>query len=133
VILDTNGNIISGFIPVKWESRRPASICDRSNWKTNESLKSFLFTLKNPHNITARRFRLKVEKKEYAIYCNSGYGPSFGRGCDLAVSDNCNVYTGSSTYLDGYYTKDIELDEKNVLTDSDSFQVEEIEVFEITA
>jgi hypothetical protein len=116
VILDTNKNIFGGFTPVKWESRISASIGDRSNWKTDESLKSFLFTLKNPHNIPARKFGLKVETKEYTIYCNSGYGPSFRDGCAFAVSQNCNTHTGSSTYLGDYDTNDTELDERIVLT-----------------
>jgi hypothetical protein len=57
VILDTKGNIFGGFTPVEWESR-PSSY-----WKADDSLKSFLFTLKNPHNIPAMRFALKPEKR----------------------------------------------------------------------
>jgi hypothetical protein len=30
-----------------------------------------------------------------AIYCNSSYGPTFGNGHDLYVSDNSNSNTGS--------------------------------------
>jgi hypothetical protein len=47
VILDTDGNIFGGFPPVEWESL--------SGWKyqPDDSRKSFMFTLKNPHNIAA--------------------------------------------------------------------------------
>jgi hypothetical protein len=31
------------------------------------SLKSFVFTLKNPHDVSPRRFALKAEKKDRAI------------------------------------------------------------------
>jgi hypothetical protein len=51
-ILDTEGNFFGGFAPVKWE---------------RNSLKSFLFTLKNLHNAPARRFALKAEKKDRAF------------------------------------------------------------------
>jgi hypothetical protein len=72
VILDTNGNIFGGFTPVEWESRKPKSQYDSRNCqKSDPSLTSFLFTLKNPHNVPARRFALKAEEKDHAIICNS--------------------------------------------------------------
>jgi hypothetical protein len=61
VILDTKGNSFSGFTPVEWES---------VTWdiaREDDSLKSFIFTLKNLHNISARRFMLKAEQKGEAI------------------------------------------------------------------
>jgi hypothetical protein len=62
VILDTKGNIFGGFTPVEW----------RSGWRyrADDSQKSFLFTLKNPHNIPARRFVLKAKEKRHAICCD---------------------------------------------------------------
>jgi hypothetical protein len=65
VILDTEGNIFGGFTPVEWESGDDV-------WKADDSLKSFVFTLKNPHNIPARRFALKAERKQWTIICGSG-------------------------------------------------------------
>jgi hypothetical protein len=58
------GNIFGGFAPVKWESRVwNGNDGDGCNcWKEDESLKSFLFTLNNPHNIPARKFALRAEK-----------------------------------------------------------------------
>jgi hypothetical protein len=45
---------------------------DENNcWKVDDSLKSFVFTLKNLQNIPARRFALKAEKKKLAIWCAS--------------------------------------------------------------
>jgi hypothetical protein len=108
VILDTKRNIFGGFTPVEWDSR--------ITFKADDSQKSFVFTLKNPHNIPARRFALKAEKKHQAIYCDFRYGPWFG---DIRVSDNCNANTG--------------LDGRIVFTGSEYFQVTEIEVFEIAA
>jgi hypothetical protein len=124
VILDTKGTIFGGFTPVEWDSRV-------SNWnKADDSLKSFLFTLKNPHNISARKFVLKAEKKKYAISCSSMCGPHF---CDFAVSDNCNANTRSWTSLgDWGYNNDTGLRKDIVFTGSKDFQVAEIEVFEIT-
>jgi hypothetical protein len=72
MILDAKENIFDGFTPVKWESRAPNSCKDNSNCsQSDENLKSFLFTLENPHNAPARRLALKDEIKDRAIYCDS--------------------------------------------------------------
>jgi hypothetical protein len=121
--LDTDGNIFGGFTPVKWES---------GNWHTraDSSRKSFLFTLKNPHNVPARRFALKAEKKGQAIYCCSECGPHFW---DIGVPNNCNAKVDSHTHRFGDgYTNHAGLDGKTFFTGSATFQVKEIEVFEIT-
>jgi hypothetical protein len=39
--------------------------------KADDSLRSFLVTLKNPYNVPRRRFALKTGKKQYAINCDS--------------------------------------------------------------
>jgi hypothetical protein len=128
VILDTKGNIFGGFTPVEWESRVWKE--DDSHCKADDSQKSFLFTLKNPHNIPARRFALKADNKERAIICYCHWGPFFGAG-GISVSDNCNENTKSWTSLGGSYTNDTGLEVYIVFTGSKYFQVEEIEVFEI--
>jgi hypothetical protein len=83
LILDTDGNVFGGFTPVEWELGM--GMC-----KADPSLKSFLFTLMNPHNVPARRFALNAERKDEAIYCWSDCGPHF---CDIVVSDDCNTNT----------------------------------------
>jgi hypothetical protein len=124
LIEDTAGNIFGGFTPVEWESPQ------RSKSKADPSLKSFLFTLKNPHNVPARKFALKTEKKDDAIYCESSYGPHFW---DLRVLDNCNANIDSFTYNFGHtYANDTGRDGETFLTGSNGFIVKEIEVFEIT-
>jgi hypothetical protein len=130
VILDTDGNIFGGFTPLKWESLRPLSKTDPGDVpKLDRSLKSFLFTLKNPHNFPPRKFALKAETIPRAIYCDSDYGPHF---YNIGVSSNCNANTGSYTmYFGDNYTNDTGLDGKTFLTGSEWFQVKEIEVFEI--
>jgi hypothetical protein len=120
LIEDTNGNIFGGFTPLKCES------CLK--WKADASLKSFLFTLKNPRNIPARKFALKAEKKEKAIYCDSKLGPCFN---DIIISDNCNANTNSVISFGFSYTNDTGLDGRTFFTGSRYFRVNEIEVFAI--
>jgi hypothetical protein len=121
VILDTKGNIFGGFTPVEWDSSNKN--------KADPSLKSFIFTLKNPHNVPPRRFMLKDEKKEKAIICCSDWDPHF---LDIRVSSNCNRNSYSGTLLGDSYTYDTGLDGDKFFTGSKEFQVKEIEVFEIT-
>jgi hypothetical protein len=135
VILDTEGNIFGGFTPVKWQSRVwNGEVGNENNClKADHNLKSFVFTLKNPHNISARRFALKAEMKHQAVYCWDQCGPCFGYYlADISVCDGCNVNTFNSTFLGRTYTNDTGLNEKIVFTGSEKFRVKEIEVFEIT-
>jgi FtsZ-binding cell division protein ZapB len=121
VISDTKGNIFGCFTPVKWESLN-------GSYKADDSLKSFLFTLKNPHNLPASRFSLEVSAKHRVIRCDSKWGPCF---YDVSVSDKCNANTKSFTQLGWSYTNSTGLDGNIVFTGSHYFKVAEIEVFEI--
>jgi hypothetical protein len=122
--LDTYRNIFGGFTPVERESSRPG------RGKADPSLKSFIFTLKNPHNVPARTFALKAETKDKAIRCNSDRGPHL---LDIRVDDNNNATTYSYTGSFGTcYTNDTGLDGDTFFTGSGEFQVKEIGVFEIT-
>jgi hypothetical protein len=99
VILDTKGNIFGSFTPVKWESQIWKGDYGNPNntLKEDDSLKSFLFTLKNPNNFPVKRFALQPKMKHQAINCWAQLGPRFGCGYDIAVSDHCNTNTKSST------------------------------------
>jgi hypothetical protein len=131
VILDTKGNIFGGFTPVEWESRVwDGKYDDESNcWKAYDSLKSFLFTLKNPNDIPARRFELNPKHKHRAISLRSDGGPRF---CDIGVADDCDISTQNNVFFGFTYINDTGLNGNIVFTGSDRFRVKEIEVFEIT-
>jgi hypothetical protein len=85
--------------------------------------KSFLFTLKNSHNIPAKRVALNATKQR-AFCCYEYCDPSFGD--DIHVWEQCLANTISSS------SKFIGRDGGIVFTGSNDFQVKEIEVFEIT-
>jgi hypothetical protein len=80
LIADTDGNVFGGFTPVKWEARMWNGKHGEENntWKGDDSLRSFLFTLRNPHGVPPRKFALRAERKEHAIICNSTWCPVFG-------------------------------------------------------
>jgi hypothetical protein len=124
LIADTDGNVFGGFTPVEWESVR--------KYKGDDSLRSFLFTLRNPHGVPPRKFALRAEEKQCAIYCDSAWGPAFGN-C-IWVSNNCNANRESFTCIGTNWSKRVYANDtafESFLTGVDKFTVKEIEVFEI--
>jgi hypothetical protein len=93
LIRDSEANIFGSFTPVEWESREwNGKYANENNcYKGDDSLRSFLFTLGNPHSVPPRKFALKGERKQCAIDCDSECGPGFGCQCDIDVCDNCTV------------------------------------------
>jgi hypothetical protein len=123
LVEDSKGNIFGGFTPVEWESRARS--------KSDPSLKSFLLTLKNPHNVPPMRFPLNPVKKHEAIWCDPSWGPQFGGG--FAVCDDATTRSDSYAQFFGQcYANHTGINGKLVLTGSANFTVKEIEVFEIT-
>jgi hypothetical protein len=55
LIFGTDGNVFGGFTPVEWKSS--------FEYQGDDSLQSFLFTLRNPHGVPARKFALKEEQR----------------------------------------------------------------------
>jgi hypothetical protein len=144
LIEDTDGNVFGGFTPVEWESRVWTGT-SKDMVKGDDSLRSFLFTLRNPHGVPPRKFALKEEMKGSAIYCNS-HCCADSAECDIHVSDNCNNtqtmisacrYSRNSSCTrigtlyegDTAYANDTQF--KFVFTGHEEFKVKEIEVFEI--
>jgi hypothetical protein len=123
LILDADGNIFGGFTPLEWDSG--------CYWKLDPSLKSFVFTLKNPHNFPARRFSLKAEKKDRAIWCASNCGPIFNDICVFSIGNAKRNRDSSASSFGENYTNDTGLAGKTFFTGSPNYQVKEIEVFEI--
>jgi hypothetical protein len=135
LILDTSGNVFGCFTRLEWESRVwNGEHDDKNNMpKCDDSLKSFIFMLKNPRNTAARKFALKTNRRQYAILCDSNSGPTFGYGGpDICIYENCQADTDSSTWYFGKtYTNGTGLDGETFFIGSENFTVKEIELFEI--
>jgi hypothetical protein len=130
LILDTAGNIFGGFTPVPWESRlwNGRFREDGNLFKGDTTLRSFLFTLRNPHNSQATRFGLRREAMYHAIECNAALGPCF---CGIRVANHCNANFYSRAFLSSSWVNNTGLDENMIFTNLRVFTVKEIEVFEI--
>jgi hypothetical protein len=134
LIQDSDGNIFGGFTPVEWESRTwNEQMWEQNNCpKADGSLKTFLFTLKNPSGLAPRKFSLKPDWNRSAIYCDKDQGPVFGLEGDVTIRSNCNTSSSSyANYFGHTFLNDTGLPGETFLTGSSSFRVKEIEVFEL--
>jgi hypothetical protein len=122
LIITTDGFIFGGFTPLAWDSS--------SQYKPDTSGKSFLFSIKNPHNIEAGKIALKDSR--YGIYCSSSYGPVFGSGYDIKVVDDCDKNTSSYTRLGVGYANNTGVGDSQFFTGQQNFTVKEIEIFAIS-
>jgi hypothetical protein len=104
-------------------------------------VRSFLFALKHPHHISARRFPLKAERRERALWCDSEIIVGFGN--DLSLCNKCNGSTPTFTDFGHVYWNDTGVKPGSASTRAPGlrwmmsstipyyFKVKEIEVFEI--
>ena len=79
LIQTTLGHIFGGFTTVSWDSS--------GSYKNDTQ--SFIFSVDKQTKYPI------VQNHQYAIYCNSSYGPTFGGSHDFNVKDNSNANTSS--------------------------------------
>ncbi|KXJ08414.1 hypothetical protein AC249_AIPGENE11243 [Exaiptasia diaphana] len=65
------------------------------------STKAFLFSLYNTHGYSPIKLPA-VQNHQYAIYRGSGYGPTFGGGHDMYISNHASSYGGAYFYVYTY-------------------------------
>ena len=96
------------------------------------SSSSFIFSLINKEGLAP--FKSMVKSPKHAIFRNGGYGPTFGGGHDIYISNNANSNTKSNTYFgSGYYSVPSGLQNKQaILSGSYYFTPDEVEVFYLT-
>ena len=135
IIKSTDNFIFGGYTEIDWDSTLwnghvGEKNCSRREGKGNE----FVFTLKNPHNISPSKFNMRKEWLNHSICCDGNLGPIFGCN-DIRIENNCNVKKNKFTYSDfkpGEYCFDDTTGKKRLLfTGNNSFLVSEIEVFNV--
>ena len=68
-----------------------------------KSAKAFLFSIKNKDNIQPFKSLVYQDQDQNAIYSSNSYGPTFGGGHDLHISDSANSNTNSYTNFGNTY------------------------------
>ena len=89
------------------------------------SEEAFLFSMVNPRGLAPCKMLLNSGNMQYAIYCNSNAGPSFGGGSDLYISNDAN-----SSYSNLGHTYQLPKGyESTSFTGADKFIVTDYELF----
>jgi hypothetical protein len=101
LIADIEGNVFGGFTPVEWESG--------NQYNGDDSLRSFFFTLRNPHGVPPRKFALRAEKKQRAIICNSIYRTIFGYSDHTRIGSHWRGHTDATDTAENFRVKEIEV------------------------
>ncbi|GBB84904.1 hypothetical protein RclHR1_01150008 [Rhizophagus clarus] len=108
-----SNEILGGYNPVAWESRKYSGICDEAFSTTKDS---FIFSFRDSDNIES--FILsRVKNEKYAILNLYNFGPTFSSDLFLSLESGACI---NSSY------------EKNIRESDYEFSVEEYEVFQIT-
>ena len=88
---------------------------------------SFLFSMVNPFGVVPSKMPL-VKDQQHGIICGSSYGPTFGGGHDLHVSNNAN--TDGASYSNLGHTYQLPAGQHNAFFTGDgNFNVTDYEVF----
>lgn len=121
IIKTNNSRIFGGYSEAEWSSK--------CSWV--HSIDSFLFSLENSEETS---LIMKCNEPQYSIYSNINYGPTFGNGHSLYISNDSNLNKQSYSNLGTSYKHPNYLygsnESKSFLADSYYFQTEEIEVYE---
>lgn len=112
LVKTTTGYRCGGFVVTPWDSS--------GNYKKDQD--AFVFSLD-----TRSKY---MSTNNNSIYCNSGYGPTFGGGHDLYLA-NCFLTAGNSNYCNSPNT--YKTSKKSELTGGEyNFTVKECEVYQIS-
>ena len=124
-LIKSNNFIFGGFTSFSWNQER-----NYGAWKDDS--KTFIFSISNPSN---QPIKFKYKNNGKSIYCDNEYGPCFGRGRDIHISNNPNENEGSYSYLghsfEGCPFENGTKESNRFLCGSFYFKVQEIEVFQL--
>ncbi|XP_060535457.1 uncharacterized protein LOC132707569 [Cylas formicarius] len=118
IVMGVRGEICGGFSDVAWI--KPPG---RGQYISTD--KSFLFTLYNHQDVPPTQFH--VARRSFAICYHSDYGPIFGAGADLLISNNCNSNMDSYSNMPHSYEGDGA--SSSILMGDYNFAVADYEVF----
>jgi hypothetical protein len=120
VIQSTNGGyLFGGYTSASWHSTQTY---------VNDSNGSFLFTITNPHRIPPTKYSIKIPA--WSVYTHVNYGPTFGAGHDLYVSNDSDANKSSSFNFPHSYN-DTTKRGALTFTGQKNFQTNDMEVYRL--
>ena len=135
IIKSDKDYIFGGYTEINWDSTTwNGKVGEQNNSRRNGKGNEFIFTLKNPHNISPSKFNMKQEWINHSICCDKNIGPIFGCN-DIRIENDCNVKNNSFSYYDfkpGEYCFNDTTGKKRLLfTGEKTYKVKEIEVYNV--
>ncbi|CAF1122271.1 unnamed protein product [Rotaria sp. Silwood1] len=121
IIQSKNNYLFGGYTAIPWSS---------DNYSYKNDTTAFLFTLTNPHNIPPTKYIINPDKTEYAVYHRYDYGPTFGSGHDIYLTNASNLNVLNYTEFPGSYL-DTTRKGNATFTGARNFTVSDIEVFKL--
>ena len=91
IIKNSLNYVFGGFTAAKWSST--------AGWISDPN--AFIFSLRRNGRLSNYKLPVLSTYVNYAIFGYPSYGPTFGGGHDLYISDQSNTNTGSYSYI--YY------------------------------
>lgn len=115
-IIQVNDKIFGGFTDCPWASE--------GGFKKSPS--SFLFSVD-------KKLKFSLRDPNKAVYHSKDYGPTFGGGHDLALSDNCgqNLSSWSSLNFSYVVPEELQGEAPKLLAGSPDFYVNDYEVYRV--
>ncbi|XP_074627721.1 obscurin-like isoform X2 [Acropora palmata] len=95
-IIQVGSYIFGGYTDVSWSSPSSCGFASSS--------KSFIYSLYNINGFSPVKLQIKSGRQIYAIYRCSRYGPTFGGGHDIHISNNAASNRNSYTYCGNTYS-----------------------------
>jgi hypothetical protein len=93
---------------------------------------SFIFSLRNKENLPPFKTPVRNQETDVAIYTKNNYGPTFGSGHDIHITNNAASNTNSYTYFNSaYQTPSGVNNTRTILAGTYKFSPIEVEVFHL--
>ena len=120
-------HICGGFTNMSW---RDGSSKKRGEWR--EDPDAFIFVLRSPKDdVLPERWKVLPNKKEKTIKADAKWGPTFGYGYDIRISNNCHKEKDSVSQPDSSDASFATPKVEGILTGDDYFIVTEYEVYKV--
>lgn len=119
LVQTVNDAIFGGYAVCAWPS---------NGWITDDTLRSFLFSLRSPVLSNPQMFKLK--DPQHCLYANTDHILYFGAGTEICIPNGCNTTTSSSSCVNPAYFENT-TGNRFILCDTKNFMVSEVEIFRV--
>ncbi|CAF3200699.1 unnamed protein product [Rotaria sp. Silwood2] len=121
IIQSSNNYLFGGYTAIPWTS-------EVGSWKNDNT--AFLFSLVNPYKIPPTKYLINPGQSGNAVNHHSIYGPYFGAGPDMYLTNASNSNNSSYTNFPSSYVNTTGKG-NNTFTGARNFTASDIEVFKL--